>query len=192
MNRLFVLSFIPLLGACAIGNSDFACSGVPEGKTCMSALEVYDATNGVHQSPHAGGGHAHHDGHAPSDTTSTGRSLTPAPLVLSRGGISPSPDRPVPIRTEPKTLRILIGPWQDQDRDLNAGGYVFTDLAPRTWNIGAGPEAATGPVYPVQVGDSSTSGGSSADTDQPASAPTASSGGNSPNVGRAYFDSDRQ
>jgi hypothetical protein len=38
-----------------------------------------------------------------------------------------------PILTKPVTLRILFNSWQDKDKDLNSGGYVFIRVRDAEW-----------------------------------------------------------
>lgn len=44
----------------------------------------------------------------------------------------------VPLRTPPKIIRMWIAPWEDDDGDLNQGGYVFSEITdPKNrWVIG--------------------------------------------------------
>ena len=39
------------------------------------------------------------------------------------------------ILTAPKELRVLVTPWEDEDRDLNAGGYIYIRLGEPEWRI---------------------------------------------------------
>ncbi|MEJ3634468.1 TraV family lipoprotein, partial [Vibrio vulnificus] len=40
-----------------------------------------------------------------------------------------------PILTKPVTLRILFNSWQDNDKDLNAGGFVYIRLRDSEWVV---------------------------------------------------------
>lgn len=44
--------------------------------------------------------------------------------------------QPVPIRTQAKVMRIWIAPWEDNDGDLHANGYIYTEIEQRKWNLG--------------------------------------------------------
>lgn len=46
------------------------------------------------------------------------------------------PGQPVPIRTPAVVMRIWIAPYIDENDDLNAPGYVFTEIEPRRWIYG--------------------------------------------------------
>lgn len=89
----------------------------------MSVLDVYEKTSSGSPSATASQGSAEAHGHGQID----GRRPVNA---------SVEPDRPVPVRTEPEVLRILIAPWEDTQENLFGGGYVFTELEKRKWNIG--------------------------------------------------------
>lgn len=41
------------------------------------------------------------------------------------------------FRMPAKVLRIYISPWEDEQGDLHMGGYVFSEVAPRKWSVGA-------------------------------------------------------
>ena len=38
-----------------------------------------------------------------------------------------------PILTKPVVMRILFNSWEDAEKDLNAGGYVFVKLRDSEW-----------------------------------------------------------
>lgn len=40
-----------------------------------------------------------------------------------------------PILTKPVILRVLFNSWEDKDRDLNAGGYVYVRLRDSEWVV---------------------------------------------------------
>lgn len=45
--------------------------------------------------------------------------------------------REEPFRAPAQVMRIYISPWEDEQGDLHMGGYVFSEIAPRRWNVGA-------------------------------------------------------
>jgi len=53
--------------------------------------------------------------------------ITPGKNSLS--GIKPGN----PILSKPITLRILLNQWEDKDRDLNGGGFIFIRLQDSKW-----------------------------------------------------------
>jgi len=40
-----------------------------------------------------------------------------------------------PILTKPVILRILFNSWEDKDKDLNAGGFVYVRLRDSEWVV---------------------------------------------------------
>lgn len=120
-----------LLGGCAIGQRNFSCQGLPAGITCMSAVDVYNSTHGD-----------------ATDKGKGGESTAPVRTV-TLGGITPPPDRPVPVRTDPEILRVLVYPWEDESGYLNIGGYVFAEVTPRRWAVGDVPHASTRVLHSI-------------------------------------------
>lgn len=131
---LSILAPVILLSGCAIGKSNFSCNGLPEGITCMSASEVYDQTNGN------GSARKGKDGSDQKEVVTR---------TVTLGGVTPPPDRAVPVRTEPEVLRIMFSPWEDQAGYLNAGGYVFSEVTPRKWSVGDVPHAGTRVLHSI-------------------------------------------
>lgn len=43
------------------------------------------------------------------------------------------PYAPVPVRTPAMVMRIWVAPYEDLNGDLNAPGYVYTEIEPRRW-----------------------------------------------------------
>lgn len=44
--------------------------------------------------------------------------------------------RAKPIRHQSQVMRIWIAPWIDSQDNLHWNGYVYTEVSPRTWEIG--------------------------------------------------------
>jgi conjugal transfer pilus assembly protein TraV len=145
-----VCIFIFLSGCAAYGNKQYGCSGLPEGVRCTSTSDLYEAT---------------HSGQIPTrtdvasiNTNDRDHSIS-ASLSKNPKGTSPDnkivadpvidtfvtpnlPDRPVPIRTPAKVMRIWVSTWEDAETGaLIAPGYIYTEIEPRRWVIGK-PESA--------------------------------------------------
>ena len=43
------------------------------------------------------------------------------------------PDKPIPIRTPSQVMRIWVAPYVDVNGDLQAPGFVYTEIEPRRW-----------------------------------------------------------
>ena len=60
--------------------------------------------------------------------------------VVSTGtGLSQSKD-PLALRAPARVMRIWIAPWEDSRGDLHAPGYLYTEIEPRRWTLGAQAE----------------------------------------------------
>lgn len=126
------LAVTTLSGCAALGKSDFSCPGLPNGVTCMSAIEVYHKTES-------------HGGYDKNTMQGTQNQSGADPANQEIHGkfdsshnhnVAITPTKPVPVLTEPEVLRIFFAPWEDENEILDAGGYVFTELRDRKWNIG--------------------------------------------------------
>lgn len=185
-----VLLSVALLGGCAsrlfsTGSPEFACKGLStEGVTCMSARELYGATEGTSRVlPAAAPAVATAtepssavNGRASGESVPTGATARDArPLSAPMIEL----DRPVPIRSQARVMRIWIAPWEDTVGDLNASGYVYTELEPRRWNVGERMVAKAPLITPLQLSGSSST---PARTNSAASAPTATPNGTSPST----------
>jgi len=45
-------------------------------------------------------------------------------------------EKMVPVRVPPRIVRVWIAPFEDEDGDLNQGGYVFMEVSPGRWIFG--------------------------------------------------------
>lgn len=134
-----------------VGESEYACKGMPNGVTCMSAKDVYTATEGenyktqLKQEQEAAAGHG--AGKA---------SAVPETRVLYAEGAdnAPMPMRarnPIPIRTQAVVMRIAIDPWEDDNGDLIVPGYIYTEIEPRRWEIGTRQATASPTLRPLSI-----------------------------------------
>jgi conjugal transfer pilus assembly protein TraV len=48
-------------------------------------------------------------------------------------------------------MRVWIGPWEDTRGDLHAPGYVYTEIEPRRWQIGAPAPTTPAVLTPLQI-----------------------------------------
>lgn len=68
--------------------------------------------------------------------TKNRKSLSVKDDELIENYVTPAlPDRPVPIRTPSQVMRIWVAPYVDANGDLNAPGFVYTEIEPRRWVI---------------------------------------------------------
>jgi len=60
--------------------------------------------------------------------------------VVSTGAGLSSPEDPLALRVPARVMRIWIAPWEDSRGDLHAPGYLYTEIDPRRWTLGAQAE----------------------------------------------------
>lgn len=155
---LVVLAVATLAGGCTtVGSNDFACPGRPPGVRCMSATEVYDATHATdHVDPtadkalgddpdratsrkgsakSASSENAIHHQPAPQPAAS-GPTAADAPQMIYANTMLPAVQKPVPIRTPARVMRVWVAPWENNAGVLNGGGYSFIEVESRRWIVG--------------------------------------------------------
>ena len=72
--------------------------------------------------------------------------------VVSTGAALPRPQDPAALRVPARVMRIWIAPWEDSRGDLHAPGYLYTEIEPRRWALGAPAEAERATlVRPLQI-----------------------------------------
>lgn len=133
-----------------VGSPDYGCKGMPEGATCMSAKEVYSATEGddykTRLKLEQEAAKAKAEG-----KSSSGEPQTKV-LYATGGDNAPIPMRarnPLPIRSQAVVMRIAVDPWEDENGDLWVPGYIYTEIEPRRWEIGARNPAPTPTLSPL-------------------------------------------
>ncbi|HHS8915293.1 type IV conjugative transfer system lipoprotein TraV [Escherichia coli] len=156
---LFGVASIASLTGCSSlvdGNSEYGCKGMPDSVTCMSVGEVYELTDGdnykqrvseVSQQQMAGKEvnvkHQTAGGEVSGPSVSGGAPYVPVPQPTAN---------PQPIRTPSQVMRVLVDPYESSDGDLNVPGYVYTEIEPRRWEVGASRAATVQPVIrPMQA-----------------------------------------
>lgn len=119
-----------------VGSSEYACKGMPSGVTCMSAKDVYSATEGddykTELKQEQEGAEASSDKPSAAGETRV--------LIAEGSDNAPMPMRarnPLPIRSQAVVMRIAIDPWEDEKGDLYVPGFIYTEVEARRWEIGA-------------------------------------------------------
>lgn len=155
---LVVGGLLATLSGCStlnIGNDDYACPGMPNGVQCMSAADVYSATNdgqvprpmSPDEAEAKSEGNLDESGQgaaAPGSTRSSGDE------VINTYVAPRLPNKPVPIRTPAQVMRIWVAPWEDTNGDLIVTGYVYTEIEPRRWVIGDSAPNSEPVIRPLQ------------------------------------------
>ena len=61
-----------------------------------------------------------------------------------------SPQFAAPVRTPATVMRVWFAPWVDRKDDLHLGQYVFTEIEPRKWSLGAKEFMGSGVAVPTK------------------------------------------
>lgn len=141
-NLILIGAVFSMLSGCTkaltIGSPEYACSGMPEGVTCVSARDVYTATESddyqtqLRKEQEA----AMNDNRQPDLSSAAVEENT---IYVKPGDNPPIPARaqnPLPIRSQAVVMRIAVDPWEDEKGDLYIPGYIYTEIEPRRWEIG--------------------------------------------------------
>lgn len=151
---LGVGAILLVLSGCSalnIGSDEYSCPGMPNGVQCMSASDVYAATNdgNVPRPMKPGEVEAKANGGGSSDVSVN--SSNSGDSVIDNYVAPRLPDRPIPIRTPAQVMRIWVAPWEDTNGDLIVTGYVYTEIEPRRWVIGDGAPQSEPVLRPLQT-----------------------------------------
>jgi conjugal transfer pilus assembly protein TraV len=136
-----------------IGSDEYSCPGMPSGVQCMSARDVYAATNDGNvprpMKPEEVGAKAEASGGGSSDVSVN--SSNSGDSVIDNYVAPRLPDLPIPIRTPAQVMRIWVAPWEDTNGDLIVTGYIYTEIEQRRWVIGDGTPQSEPVLRPLQT-----------------------------------------
>jgi conjugal transfer pilus assembly protein TraV len=145
-----------ILSGCStfnIGKDEYSCPGMPNGVQCLSARDVYAATNDGNvprpTKPEGDEANVEADGGVSSKVSANSSSL--GDPVIENYVAPRLPDRPIPIRTPAQVMRIWVAPWEDTNGDLIVTGYIYTEIEPRRWVIGDGAPQSEPVLRPLQT-----------------------------------------
>ena len=72
--------------------------------------------------------------------------------IVGTSPVLPRPEGPVPLRLPAQVMRVWIAPWEDSRGDLHAPGYLYTEIEPRRWSLGAPAEPERDTlIRPLQI-----------------------------------------
>jgi len=136
----FLILCLMFVSACSNGRGRYSC-GVPDGPTCLSALQVYDTTDS--------------EVSAAPDRQQTPRRDSPAEskdmmdsdhmrvtadvngqLQLAIEATAPTIEA-IPEREPARIMRIWIAPWQDANGDLIDASRRYAEIVPAKWRAPA-------------------------------------------------------
>ena len=139
---LVILLVAPGCSWLGIGQSSYSCPGGVDGVRCMSARQVYQATESSDYVKPA---------NAPGEEDKSTLAASSANNIPqeNRQITVLSIEQPIPIRTQAKVMRIWMAPWEDDDGDLHADGYLYTEIESRRWNLGERFKSPGGAISPL-------------------------------------------
>lgn len=127
----------------SVGAGDYACKGYDtKGVTCMSARQVYNATENATSISNSDFRDVDHEGQS-----EIGRNAQRQPSGVHQPGQPTTQQHraagqyiqltgPTPIRTPARVMRVWIDTYEDKQGDLHSPGLVYTEVESRRWNIG--------------------------------------------------------
>lgn len=137
-NILLIIFVLAITGCTAVGQSNFTCGEKGKSAGCTAARDVYQLSDGG-QNP---ADKKHHNNDKENSTHSTHNKKEKFKDPVIDTYVTPQlPDKPIPVRTPSRVMRIWVASWEDSDV-LIAPGYIYTEIEPRRWVIGK-PESAT-------------------------------------------------
>lgn len=145
---IIALGFVSVLSGCTsmlnIGATDYGCAGMPEGVTCVSARDVYSATESnnyetqlMREQNQSARGSSSKKRSSKQENSTTDEARV---LYREAGENAPTPARaqnPLPIRSQAVVMRVAVDPWEDDNGDLHIPGYIYTEIEARRWEIGS-------------------------------------------------------
>jgi conjugal transfer pilus assembly protein TraV len=150
MRILLGIVVLTVLSGCAsFGNPEYGCKGLPEGTKCMATRDIYEATGGGQSIKATKTLKKENNPRDPEGDQGeiNGQAEVMSPQAITDpvidNFVTPNlPDRPVPVRTPAKVMRIWVASWEDVSSGaLISPGYIYTEIEPRRWVIGK-PESA--------------------------------------------------
>ncbi|RCS68655.1 type IV conjugative transfer system protein TraV [Vibrio casei] len=139
-NAVMGLGLVATLSGCTlfnVGSGDYACPGMPDGVQCMSARDVYAATNDGQVPRPMIAGEEDHEEHNDHEEHKENIGKKGSGDVVIDTYVAPRlPNKPIPIRTPAQVMRIWVAPWEDTNGDLIVTGYIYTEIEPRRWVVG--------------------------------------------------------
>lgn len=122
MNRILILLFSnAALVSCV---TDYACSEYPE-TGCQPVSAVHRKTNDGYRDYRKG---LYNEGQ------DSGRKDVEIKISETKSAMA-TLDPGNPILTKPVILRVLLAPWEDSEKDLDAGGYLFIKVRDSQWSV---------------------------------------------------------
>lgn len=134
------LLLVPILTACSsnpFASDNFACKNAYGGGIrCVSAKGVYAMTNNSDNVSYSKSDISEINvDKDKTDNSSNSKTAEVEPNPSTTTYILPEADKPVPVRTNAKVIRVKVFPYEDQNGDFHAGDYIFSEVEQRKWSL---------------------------------------------------------
>jgi len=156
--KLIIIAITVIVQGCSIfGKSEFDCKGGVDGVRCLSARQVYQATESSDYVKTKDESEGEHEKTWFFGLFNKSQRSNNKDQVITNGNRQdsqvsvPRIDQPVPIRTQAKVMRIWMSPWEDDDGDLHADGFMYTEIESRRWNLGDRFKSPGSAISPLSV-----------------------------------------
>jgi conjugal transfer pilus assembly protein TraV len=127
-----LLTSVVSLPGCAtfFGHDDFGCNGVPDKPACISARDAYFAAAYDHDYARY---ETSEEAQSDDDAEDNDSDQIVATPKVDDYVVPAMPNKPKPIRTPAKVMRMLIAPYEDAAGDLVVSSYIYSEIEHRKW-----------------------------------------------------------
>lgn len=158
-----LLLSVLVTGCASLGHDDYGCKGMPNGSTCMSTVEIYEATNSKnnlevdYKDEREESGSWFSKG---KESEESGKDNdTPDPEIMNRfrnqqryiDSIVPDAKGTVPVLKSAEVLRYWVGDHETDEGHWNGESVHFVEITPRKWSTGEVHETNPEVFHPIQV-----------------------------------------
>lgn len=126
MRNLLILIGISLISGCAVFSNEYSCGDIPEAG-CTPVSEVYDKTSGNVYDYRKDLNKPEED----DDDNSKAPIINISSAHRAMNYVSPGD----PILTKPVVMRVLYRSFENDQKDLDAGGYTYLRMRDSEWVI---------------------------------------------------------
>jgi len=126
MNYLVIFLTIILLPGCATFNDEYTCGAIPEAG-CTPVSEVYDKTSGNVYDYRKDLNKTNQKDNNKEEIKTPVINISSAHRVMNY--VNPGD----PILTKPVVMRVLYRSFENDQKDLDAGGYTYLRMRDSEW-----------------------------------------------------------
>lgn len=142
-NKILILALSSLfMQGCATlgqGKTDYSCTDGSSTGSCLSAIEMYQATNNKKKVTSKDIKEFKEKKMMAEEQAEKNEVVeTPQPqhAFVNQARLIQPKNIPMPVRNQTGVARIWIAPWEDSNSRLHSGEFVFNDIETDKWYIG--------------------------------------------------------